>query len=383
MGKIKYIMIFFAISLIPTLLIWLPFYLRASSFWTIPLPQDGMATVVANYDGPLYIAVAKSFYNAEILKQFNFNLPTTYFAAHFPLYPILIKLFSYTIGYPYSMLLITCLSSVFSIYIFSKFISDFVEKKDVIWLTFIFSIFPARWLIVRSVGSPEPLFIAFIISAIYFFKKEKYLLTGVFGGLAAFTKSPGILLFPALLLAYYYPIFQRAIDINKKNSEAVIKIKRIIPIIIIPFSTLTVFYIFKIRLNDILAYFHSGNNIHLFFPPFQIFNYQQAWVGTFWLEEVIFVYLLGGIGVFNLIKKDQASAWFAGIFFITTLFISHRDIIRYSLPIVPFLFAGYSNLLVKKEFRYAFYIIIIPIYLYSLAFISKNVMPISDWGPFL
>ncbi len=383
MGKIKGLILIVLISLIPTLLIWLPFYLRLGSFWTIPLPKDGMATVVANYDGPLYIAVAKSFYDPEILQQFNLDLPTGYFAAHFPLYPLLIRLFSFKIGYPYSTLLTTCLSSVLAVYIFSKFIADFVEKKDVLWMTFLFSIFPARWLIVRSVGSPEPLFIAFVISTVYFFKKEKFLLSGIFGGLAAATKSPGVLLFPALFLAYLYPILQRAIDIGKKKNETVFKLKRIFPILLIPVSTLMVFYIFKIRLNDFLAYFHSGNNIHLFFPPFQIFNYQQVWVGTYWLEEVIFVYLLGAVGIVNLAKKDATSAWFAGIFFFTTLFISHRDILRYTLPIIPFLLAGYSQYLTKKEFRYAFFIIIMPIYLFSLAFISKNVMPIADWGPLL
>lgn len=371
------------LSLIPTLLIWLPFYLRLNSFWTIPLPQDGMATIVANYDGPLYITVAKSLYNPEILKQFTFNLPPEYFAAHFPLYPLLIKLLSFPIGFPYSMLLVTVLSSIGAIYIFSKFISDFVDKKDVLWMTFLFSIFPARWLIVRSIGSPEPLFLAFVISTIYFFKKDKYLLSGIFGALAAFTKSPGILLFPALLGAYFYPIIKDSINIKRSGSKTLFRLTKLLPLLLIPLSTFAVFLIFKIRLNDFFAYFHSGDNIHLFFPPFQIFNYSAPWVGTFWLEEVIFVYLLGTIGVINLAKKDKASLWFTVILFITTLFIAHRDIIRYSLPIVPFLFAGYSQYLVKKEFKYAFYLVVIPIYLFSIGFISKNVMPISDWGPLL
>lgn len=382
MAKFKGLFAILALSLIPTLILWLPLYLRLDSFWTIPLPQSGMATVVSNYDGPLYIAVAKSFYNPEMLKTFNFNLPVEYFAAHFPLYPLLIKLFSFGIGYPYSMLFVTVLSSILAIFAFKLYSSDFVDKKDILWITFLFSIFPARWLVVRSVGSPEPLFIALVILTIYFFRKEKYLWSGIFGGLAAMTKSPGILLFPALFGAYYTPVLKSLIK-TEKSAKVLQKLRSFLPLFIIPLSTLGVFYIFKIRLNDFLAYFHSGDNIHLFFPPFQIFNYQQPWVGTYWLEEVIFVYLLGGLGLFYLSKKDTAGAWFAVILFITTLFISHRDIIRYSLPIVPFLFAGYANILVKKEFRLAFYIIIIPIFLYSLAFISKNVMPIADWGPLL
>jgi len=51
--------------------------------------------------------------------------------------------------------------------------------------------------------------------------------------------------------------------------------------------------------------------------------------------------------------------------------------------IVPFLLVAFSDTIVKKEFKYAMLILIIPIYLFSLAYISQNVMPISDWAPFL
>ena len=72
-----------------------------------------------------------------------------------------------------------------------------------------------------------------------------------------------------------------------------------------------------------------------------------------------------------------------GIFFTTTLFVSHRDIIRYALPIFPFLFAAYSETIVKREFKIAIAFLVVPIYLFSLAYISQNVMPISDWAPLL
>jgi hypothetical protein len=80
------------ISIIPTLLIWLPFFLRLDKFWNIPLTTQGMGTVVANYDGPLYIVVAKTLYDKyQIAQNYSFDLPTEYYAAHFPLFPLLIK----------------------------------------------------------------------------------------------------------------------------------------------------------------------------------------------------------------------------------------------------------------------------------------------------
>src|SRR3989338_10633461 len=98
-SQVRNFIILALISLIPTLLIWAPFFFRLKSFWNIPLPQTGMATIVANYDGPLFLAVAKSLYSAEFIKQnFAFPLSTEYYTAHFPLYPILVRLFALVMG---------------------------------------------------------------------------------------------------------------------------------------------------------------------------------------------------------------------------------------------------------------------------------------------
>lgn len=374
-GEIKKFLILVAFALVPTFLIWLPFFFRISPFWKIPLPQNGIATIVANYDGPLYLVIAKTFYNPELIKaNFQFPLPIEYYASHFPLFPLLIKTFSFLTsvtnlaGFPYSMLLVTLASSILAIYFFYRLAKDYLDEKRALFLTFIFSIFPARWLVVRSVGTPEPLFLAALIASIYYFKNKKYLAAGIWGAIAQLVKPPGIILFFAFLLS----------TLISKNY------KKAWPIVFIPLALIPVFILFGIQLKDFWAYFHSGDNIHLFFPPFQIFNYSAPWVGTFWLEEIIFVYLIGAVGIIKLWqKKESVLFYFTGLFFIISLFISHRDIVRYSLPMAPFLLIAFSETLVKKEFRIVLCLIAIPIYLFSLAFISQNVMPISNWAPFL
>jgi hypothetical protein len=75
--------------------------------------------------------------------------------------------------------------------------------------------------------------------------------------------------------------------------------------------------------------------------------------------------------------------YFTLVFFIPLLFVAHRDLLRYCLPVVPFLILGFKDLLVKKEFKIALIVLLIPIYLYSLTFISQNTMPIANWAPFL
>ncbi len=383
-SKLRLILALTFLSAISVFILWLPFFLRLKSVWGIPLPNEGMATIVANYDGPLYIVVAKTLYNPRLVSNFSFGLPNEYYAAHFPLYPILIKLSATFFGFPYAMLFVTAISSILAAYFFYIFIQDFVDKKNALWMTAVFLVFPARWLIVRSVGSPEPLFIASVIATLYYFRKQKYLAAGFWGSMAQLTKSPGILLFVALFLAQVFPILRKAATTTITRLIPSINLKSYLSIFLIPLALISVFVLYKIQLNDFLAYFHSGDNLHLFFPPFQIFNYSQPWVGTFWLEEVIFVYLFGLLGLIKLIKmKENQLAWFVGVFFVSILFVSHRDIIRYSLPIVPFLLAAFSDTIVTKEFKLAMIVLIIPVYLFSLSYISQNVMPVSDWAPLL
>lgn len=382
--KIKRIIPLLAISLIPTLLIWFPFFLRLESFWKIPLPRNGMATIVSNYDGPLYLVVAKTFYNPQLIKNFEFSLPTQYYASHFPLFPLLIKPLAIIFGFPYAMLMVTVFSSFLAILFFYKFIKEYVNEKNAIWLTLVFSVLPARFLIVRSVGSPEPLFVAGILASIYYFRKEKYLLSGIWGAVAGLTKSPGILLFLAYMGAILAPkIGQIATESFPKWLKE-LELKKYLPLLLIPLAVLTVFLLYSVEFRDFFAYFHSGDNIHIFFPPFQIFNYSASWVGTFWLEEVIFVYLFGVLALIRLINfKERIIAWFVGIFFASLLFVSHRDLIRYALPITPFVILAFSETLIKREFKIAMAVLAIPIYLFSLAYISQNVMPIGNWAPFL
>lgn len=373
----KNLIAIFVVAVISTLLLWLPFFLRLKSFWTIPLPSQGMATIMKNFDGPLYLIVAKSLYQPALINPvFSVSLSATYFAAHFPLYPTLIRLLGMLTTYPWAMLLITMFSSAAAGIIFYIFLKKLDLSRQPLWLTLVFLFFPARWFIVRSVGSPEPLFISLILLSILFFSNKKYWLAGIFGGLAQLTKSPGALLFVAYTC---YLIWE-----NRKDFKISKIAKAIIPLAIIPLSLTCLFFYYKFSYGDFFAYFHSGDNIHLFWPPFQIFNPSSVWVRTFWQEEIIYLYLISTLGVIFLFKqKKMEIAFFSLIFLLSNIFVAHRDLARYQLPLYPFLLIAFEPLLAKKEFKIAFVALLVPIYLYSLAFIANNTMPIADWAPYL
>jgi len=370
-------------SLFSTFLVWLPFFLRLKSFWRIPLPTEGMATIMKNFDGLYYLVIAKTLYHPQAITTLaSFSLPAIYYAAHFPLYPLLIKVGGILINPLWSMLAVTVIASVLAALVFYQLLKEFKLSREPLWLTVIFLLFPARWLVVRSVGSPEPLFILFILSSFYFFKKRQYWPAGILGALAQLTKPPGILLF----LAYgLYLLWEKRQQLSKNWPLQLIKvIREAWPLFLIPLTLGILFTYYHFIYGDFWAYFHSGDNIHLFWPPFQVFNSTLTWVGTFWLEEIIYLYLLGFLGVVFLFQqKKEDLAVFAGLFFSTILFVAHRDISRYSLPLVPFLLIAFDQFLTSREFKIAFGVILLPIFLYAINFIAGNTLAVADWTPFL
>lgn len=332
-----------------------------------------MQTVMGNFDGPLYIVIAKTWYDFSQGNKFEFPLTDEYYAAHFPLYPGLIKLGSPMFTYPGAMLIVTLLGSVAAGVAFYYLAKEFMSEGNAFALALIFLFFPARYLVVRSIGSPEPWFLFFIIMSVKGFTEKKYWQAGLFGMLATMTKSPGIL----LLVSYLVYMAWTKVDLARR-------LRAYIPLILIPAALLTVFGLYRLQYGDFWAYFHSGDNIHLEVLPFGVFNAGKDWVGSFWLEDVIWVYLMGLMGLFRLIsQKRYEMASFVGVFLATILFVSHRDVSRYALPIVPFVLIAFADVLVKKEYRWVYWIILLPIFLYSVNFIANNSMQIADWGKLL
>ncbi|HOX96132.1 MAG TPA: hypothetical protein PLI45_02020 [Candidatus Woesebacteria bacterium] len=358
-----------------SLLVWLPFVLKVKlPAWGLDF-SEGTKILWQNYDGPNYLIVAKTWYNkADILNKFSNPLPAEYYPAHFPLYPAIISVFDQFLKGPTAMLLSSLLGTVLLYIVFFRYLTHFKLSKNPLWACLVFLILPARWIAVRSVGSPEPWFLLFVVTSIFFFRKEKYWMAGLFGLLAQLTKSPAIILLGA------YGIYALVESIKSKKIQF-----KYWPLLIQALAIPALFWFYGMQTGDFWAYFHSGDNIHLFWPPFSVFTpLGQHWVNSFWLEDVIWTWLIFGLGILKLWgKKAKVETYFAGLFFLSTLFVAHRDISRYILPIAPFVLIGWDNLIQKKEFKIMLGILLIPVILYSWNFILNNMAPVADWTPYL
>ena len=370
------------VSIFSSFLFYLPFICHLSSFWGLKYGSlFNFATILKNYDGPNYMIIAKTWYHPEKIKNnFAVNLPAAYFPAHFPSYPALIWLTAKVTGIdiPRAAIIVNLLTSATAIIAFYQLSLLIIKnKKRAFLLSLLFTVFPARWLVVRNVSSPEPLFITLILAAIYFFKKEKYGKAAIFTILSETVKSPGVLLAGALGLSALLKIKE------EKNIKK--WLKKFWPVLFTPLGLIAVFTLYSLLLGDFFAYFKTGNNIHLTLPPFQAFNANEEWVKTIWLEDVYLIYLGGLILLFNLYQKYRQDVLFIfpAVFYLSLCFVAHRDISRYLLPAVPFLLLGGEEFFTHKKFLLSFLILLPALYLYAINFASFNTALLVDWTPYL
>ena len=369
--------------LLLTVLIWLPHLLALPNLFGLDFSK-GFNIIYRNFDGLDYVVIAKSFYQPGWLATVPQNYPASYYASHFPGYSLVIWGLAPLFGYLKSMLLSSLLFTLLSTITFYFFIRDFQLTKHPLILSVLFLILPARWLVVHSVGSSEPMFIFFILLSIYGFMRfekqsqTKWIWLTAAGGVGAqLTRPPGILLVVALSLYIHTKVYLNFKRIGLK--AAVLDHLKYWPLVFIPLTLIAVFAYFQFALGDFAAYFHSGDNIHLTFPPFKVFNKNQFWVGEIWLEDIIYIFILGLLAGITLLKQRlYPMGFFALTYLISIFFVAHRDIARYSLPIFPFLLIAFEKVLVSKEFRLVIIILALAIYLYAQNFLLYNIAPIPN-----
>lgn len=371
-----------AVIIVSTLLLWLPHIFKLQNFYSLNF-TEGFATIYRNFDGVNYIVIAKTLYNPSLMAGIPQSLPANYYAAHFPGFAVLIALLSPLLGALKSMLFISVVFSVLSAWIFYALVKEFKLTPHPLMLTIIFSFLPVRWLVVRSIGSPEPMFIFFTITALYFFLKfestRKYffiLLTSLMASFAQFTRPPGILLFIALAFYIFWQNYKHLLD-PKRLFQL---IYWYLPLLLIPLTLLGVFALYQSAYSDFFAYFHSGDNIHITFPPFSVFNASQPWVGEIWLEDIFYLLLLGYSAAIIMLKSNNLKVlgFYVLVYVVATTFVAHRDISRYILPASTIALIAFEKFLTSTPFKIAFFITLLGLYLYSQNFILGNTAPISD-----
>ncbi len=371
------------VSLGSLLVFWFPFWSHTKSFWGIRFGEKAsMQTIVQNFDGLNFLIVAKTGYDPSKLTWFRSitgNKPI-YFTAHYPGYALVIWLLDQFLTGPQAILASIGLANILlGISLLVFFQEIFKNEKKAFYLASLSLFLPARIMSVRAVGSTEPWFIAFSLLSIVFFLRKKPWLAGLMGAIAVLFRSPGILLLAGYGI-YYLIKFRKNLGLFIKSA--------------LPYSTIAItlggiWLFYGWRFGSFWAYFQSGDNLHLFWPPFQVFSNMTSWVSGMWLGDIIYIYLIFGIGLYLFWQKIKSRkelgviGWWGIIYFGVILLVAHRDIARYSLPLAPVVLAGYGDYLWKLKHKWWLFWIVIPVFLWGWNFVLHNIQPVADWGVFI
>jgi Gpi18-like mannosyltransferase len=302
-----------------------------------------------NFDGVHYLRIAQDGYLAQ------------YSQAFFPLFPILIRLFSYIFprvpnlvtilytdpAYFYSGLILSNLFFWGAIIVFYKLIKFEFNSSIAKWSLLSLLVFPTSYYF--GVIYPESLFLLLAVSSIYLIRKKKYFLSSLLIALATATKLLGVF----LVAIYLIEIFK------EKNWKKLI----FLPIMFLGIG----FYIYYLKVA-------FGNPLY-FLTSQTVFGAGRLVGGVVLLPQVIYRYLkiFVTIKVFSLaffnavlefvftlvpltllllfVKKMRFSYWFFSIctLLVPTLTGTFSSMPRYALVsiflLLPYLVTPYKKYL--------------------------------------
>ena len=172
-------------------------------------------------DIPHYVDIAQNWYHAEGDAANNI--------VFFPLFPILMKVVYFVFrDYVLSGVVISniCLG-IANIFLYKLIQEEYDRKKAVYTLVF-FNIFPPGFFLIGAYT--ESLFICLSVICLYYIRKQQWLIVGVCGMLAAFSRSQGVILVvPA--------VYEIILNIKKRFSVKLNLSPAYLAVLLIPVGT--------------------------------------------------------------------------------------------------------------------------------------------------
>src|SRR3989339_105527 len=237
-----------------------------------------------NFDGVHYLGIAQDEYAYQFTQAF------------FPLYPILIKLFSYLTSYSLlvSGFLISNLAFLCGLVIFFKLTKEVYDEKIAFWSCLFLLSFPTSFFF----GSiyTEGLFFLLIISSFYLFYKKKIIFASIVGSFASATRLAGIFLAPSLALRRDF--------------------KTLIPILIAPSGLIAYILYLQIKFHNPL-YFLSAQ---------PVFGQERMTTGIVLLPQVFWRYSKILLTTNGLVLANAAFELSSTIFALAVLFIGFKKV---------------------------------------------------------
>lgn len=326
-----------------SLLVYLPFW-------------NEMGTVYRAWDGPNYLTIAKAGYDVpENFALLGYVYVESYYLRHFPVYPGLIRLFSF-VGWQKSMLLVSILCTAGAAILFYRLCRDTWKLPQPLFLASVFLFFPPRWLYFRSTGSTEAPYLLFVLAAILLFEKDRIGWASVMAALATLTRIPGVLVAPAFALI----LLQR-------------KQWRSIPWLVLPPAALAGFFLYCwSRTGNFLEYFAQQGDKAGAFQPFGFMPHLFSLGAYHQVEYFILLAFVYGVGI-SRIRKYESIFVYSVLQFVLHVNMSTEEWPRYWLVMAPFaLVVGFHDIWIRRETKWLFAIPVLMGFVYCWGAIPLN-----------
>ena len=292
-----------------------------------PYKKNPLLYFRSNFDGFHYISIARQGYGyAE--------------QAFFPLYPNLIKSLNNLIkNFTTTGVIISSSAFLVSLYFLAKLIALDQKQGVAKWTILALLAFPVSFFF-TSVYT-EGLFFLFIITSFYAARKKYWLLAGILGGLAAYTRLVGIFLFPCLLIELW---------LQTRS------VKKMIPLLFIPLGLGIFMTYLHQTTGDALAFIHvqklfgQGRDEKIILP-YQVFWRYLKMLVTVNRADPLYITIVGEaitgaifftLAIWSLFKQRLSYSLFnLGCLVLPTLSGSFTSLSRYVLICFPsFLLLG-------------------------------------------
>ncbi len=318
----------------------------------------------ANFDGVRYLSIAGAWYSND--------------QGFFPLFPLAVNFFATLFGtkkafdltYFTMAFLVANISFTLALWILNKLLSLDFPKKIAYQSILFLLVFPTSFFF-ASIYS-ESLFLLLSLLSFYFARKQKWIMSGIFGGLLSATRIVGVAILPALLYEFYTQN-KSSISLNRKT------ILNILPVFLSPLGLIAYMVYNQARWGSFFSFIeaqekflnHRSASVVLF--PQTIFRYIKIFITLspstyeWWVALLEFSSFIFALGLLYLAFKKKVR--FSYILFAALCFLipvstgTFTGLPRYVAPMFPMFIA---LALVKNRWVKIAYVIISSILLFIL-----------------
>lgn len=268
----------------------------------------------ANFDGVYYLLIAAKGYTVN--------------GGFFPLFPLLIRMFSSVFGtlLPFDPLQFAVAMFLVNAFTFgSVILLYYVVRLDypevVAWRSvWMFLLFPTAFFLV-SVYT-ESVFIFLVLSAFYFARRGRWVLAGICGMMVTATRIVGIAIFPAIIYEFALQYGGFAVLAARMKKEFVAVAMRLAPIALIPFGLVGYLWYSALKWGDAWYFIRAQGTMQnnrsvssIILLPQTLFRYAKIlftlapisyewWIALLEVSSCVFILWLGTIAWRERIRRS-------------------------------------------------------------------------------